>query len=342
MRGFVYSFLGNNPDMIMEYEIKVGKSLIVESSYSDDTIRQIDESWDFVREKLLIQFPLLVEGLWDWVSEKGSQAMDWVKKQGQDILKGGISVFFDKLREFLYSPVGIGLDVALSSIGVGKIASMVIWGAMLIWEIYIASTEGLSLWNGLNILFASIGVLVPALAKSAKLEVGAVKNAEQLAKTSVGGKLLSTLKGSLSKVMDGIKQGAEWLGGVFGPTVKGWVSSAVNGAESMIKKVIEILTPKSSLTGQKVTTAMAGKALQKGVKTTLLNTGIIKGIESETGQNAIKYVANQYNKVTGKNTPNYATPEKAWRIEDETIGSEIKSTINSDLDNLVNQVRQTK
>jgi hypothetical protein len=312
MRKMVYPLL-NNQNHIMEYEMRFGQSLITESSFSITRLKLIEEAWDFVKQKLFQEFPMLVEGLWDWVKEKGSQAVNWVKEKGAEILKKGIKGFFDTLRDFLISPVGIGLDIALTAVGVGKVASMVLWGALLLWELKVLWEEGISFHNCLNVAFAALGVLIPALAKTGKAASAGLKNVEQLAATSFGGKMLSSIRTGLTSIMGGISKGVEWLAGIFGPTVKSWATNLMSKASSFIEKVVTFLTPKSAMTGAKISTKMAGYAAQKGIVAGTAFYGanklIKKGAETETGQRAILGANNMYRKATGQKS-----------VEDETQG----------------------
>lgn len=339
MRKMVYPLL-NNTNNIMEYEMRFGQSLIVESSYSISTVKLIEEAWDFVKQKLLIEFPMLVEGLWDWVKEKGSQAVNWVKEKGAEILKKGIGGFFNTLREFLISPVGIGLDIALTAIGVGKVASMVLWGALLLWELKVLYSDGINFQNCLNVAFAALGVLLPALAKTGKAATAGIKNVEKLAATSFGGKMLSSIRSGLTKIMGAISQGVEWLAGVFGPTVKSWATSLMGKARGFIEKVVTFLTPKSAMTGAKISTKMAGYAAQKGIVAGTAFHGanklIHKAAETETGQKAMIAGTNAYRKLTGQKSMEDEAQEKIVAA----LGSkENMSQIDAGAEGILNQYK---
>lgn len=277
--------------------ITLGRKLIYEINDSSDIILEYEKRFQNLITESIIPYVELNEQVWDWIKNKAGQATDWIKNQGLAWIKKGVSTFFNAIRDFLYSPAGIAVDVALTALGVGKVASMVVWGALLCWEIYEMTQKGINFETVMNVLFAAVGVLIPALAKTGKVATASAKNIEQLAKTSVGGKLLSTFKSGLSAILNGITKGIEWLSGIFGSKIKSIVSGALSGFKGKFNEIIKFLTPKSALTGNKVTTAMVGKAALKGVGTGLMVHGatdlIGKGVNSETGKKGIQYAANK-------------------------------------------------
>jgi hypothetical protein len=284
-RKLIYE-INNSSDIILEYE-KRFQNLITESIIP--YVELNEQVWDWIKNK--------TGQATDWIKNKTGQATDWIKNQGLAWIKKGVSTFFNSIRSFLYSPAGIAVDVALTAIGVGKVASMVVWGALLCWEIYEMTQKGVNFETVMNVLFAAVGILIPALAKTGKVTTASAKNIEQLAKTSVGGKLLSTFKSGLSAILNGITKGIEWLSGIFGSKIKSIVSGALSGFKGKFNEIIKFLTPKSALTGKKITTSMVGQAALKGVGTGLMVHGVTdlidKGVNSETGKKAIQYAADK-------------------------------------------------
>ena len=142
MKELIYPLIMHDRNLVSEYEVRYGMNMILESKeeFSYSTMRTIEESWDFVKFKIIDQFPLIMEDwlddVWGKTKEVAGNVIDKVKKAGTWILNKGLPWFFSKLESFLLSPVGIGVDVALTSIGIGKIATTVIWGALGAWKIY--------------------------------------------------------------------------------------------------------------------------------------------------------------------------------------------------------------
>ena len=248
---------------------------------------------------------LLTEQAWDWVKDKAGKAWDatksgvkWVGNKLSDVGKylwnKGLPGFFDKLRDFCYSPIGIGLDVALTVAipAAGKVVMSVVFGALLLWEIKELIEKGPGWETILNVIFASIGVLVPALSKSGKAAVGGAKSlgAIPIASRGIIVKMIEMGKGMISKIVSVAGKGAEWLAGLFGSGAKSWMSGILKSLETTLTKVFNFAGKKIVGGGEKLTSTKLAAGISKGAKTAIIwsgiNMGLHKFMNSEIGQKA--------------------------------------------------------
>jgi len=152
MKQLIYPLISHDKGIVSEYEVRYGMNLIYESSetFSYSTYKTIEESWDFVKTKMLDMLPItpndLVEGwlgdTWDAIKTGAGKVWDSIKDAASWVLNKGLPWFFEKLEGFLLNPVTIGIEIALTAIGVGKIAGAILWGALGIWKIYQLATQG--------------------------------------------------------------------------------------------------------------------------------------------------------------------------------------------------------
>ncbi len=81
MKQLIYPLISHDKGIVSEYEVRYGMNLISESSetFSYSTYRTIEESWDFVKTKMLDMLPItpndLVEG-WLGDTETALSAVD--------------------------------------------------------------------------------------------------------------------------------------------------------------------------------------------------------------------------------------------------------------------------
>ena len=147
----------NKDKFLIEFETKFSNNLIIESSDSENNILNICNSWDFIIDKINIlkeQDGLLgkVKSGASYVSDKVSQGFKYLKEKG-------VNWFFENLRKALFSWGGAAVQafLATSTGGVGNIALVVVWGAMLAWDLYLGTTTGT--WDWANILIDIVGVV---------------------------------------------------------------------------------------------------------------------------------------------------------------------------------------
>jgi hypothetical protein len=336
-------FLYENKQWDNNTLISVGRKLIYEMDNASDIILEYEKRFQNLLTESVVPYRELNEGLWSWLKEKGSQAVNFVKEKAKELWNKGLPWFFNKLRDVLNHPAAIAADVALTAIGVGKVPMMIIWGALLAWEIKELIEKGINFETVMNVIFAAVGVLVPALSKAGKVATKGIKNVEQLAKTSMGGKLLTTFTNGFSKIINGIADGVKWLSGVFGSKVQSLVSGAINNFKSKFNDIVKFLTPKSGLTGKKVTTSMVGSGLQKGAVAGAAFHGgeklLTKAAESEKTQKAALWAAQKVG---------LAPSDEEMQKDREKIERELANTIINDKtaddinDELLNQLKNTQ
>jgi hypothetical protein len=239
MKQLIYPMMGNDSRYIMEYEVRYGNNLIFESEDKFRTEQIILESWDFVKNKLYEQYPMIIQeyswnefksdvgNTWNKTKEVAGKAWEGIKDAGAWILKKGLPWFFQKLEDFLISPVGIGLDIALTAIGVGKVATGVLWGAILVWKIYqlvSGQLDATSIFTYLDIAVCVLGVGFSGAAKAARVTLKAAGS--NVAK--LGAKFFGP-------ILNVIGKGARWLIGVMVKPLE-WIAKALGpGATKLIQ-----------------------------------------------------------------------------------------------------------
>lgn len=358
MRKLIYPLLENNPNTIMEYEMKYGQSLLVESSFSIGTLQIIDEAWDFVKEKLFEQYPLLVEGLWDDIKSGASKAWDktkevagkaWdkVKEAGTWVLTKGLPWFMEKLEHFMLSPVGIGLDIALTAIGVGKLATGIIWGILAIWKIYQLMSGKISgVWAYVDIAVCFVGLIFSGAAKALRTAFKSVGG--NIAKMSPKflTPLIEMFAGGASKILGLLAKPFEWLASIFGTKAVEMVSTAKRSVGKVFTDMKATFSPglqkaaatnpslksviskgiKQDITNplRKVTSTMARKGAIKGAAVGGAFYGLNKGIEYG-GEKYKNYASNKSSQEMGK---------LASSVSDDVI----KQGVEDDMGSLLSQM----
>ena len=277
MKELIYPLINHDRDLVSEYEVRYGMNLISENSedFNYGTYRTIEESWDFIKSKMLDVFPItpnqLIEGwlddAWGAVKKGASWVGDKLKQAGSWILNKGLPWFFQKLESFLLSPVGIGIDVALTAIGIGKIATTVIWGALGVWKIYQLFSGQIKndIWSYLDIAICLVGlVFTGGAAKGLKAGISALgRDVSKIAKSPVIKPIVQLLGKGLNFIMSAILKPIEWLLKVFDG---GKIQEAINVAKTRLKDVFASLEKSVKPTGPGL-----GKTLKKGVKTDIVN-----------------------------------------------------------------------
>jgi hypothetical protein len=275
---------------LFELENKLSNNLLVESI--DNTILITEQAWDWIKDK--------AGKAWDTTKSGLKSGLKWVGNKLSDVGKylwtQGLPWFFDKLREFCYSPIGVGLDVALTVAlpAAGKVIMSVVWGALLIWEVKELIDKGPSFETIMNVIFAAIGVLVPALSKAGRLAIGTSKSLGALPKASRGiiTKILNTGKGMIGKIISVAEKGAVWLASLFGSRAKSWMSGVLSSLKSSLTKSFNSVGKKMVGGRRTVSTTRVAAGLSQGLKAGLIFLGIDmtlkKFLETETGKNLVK------------------------------------------------------
>jgi hypothetical protein len=351
MKKLIYPLLENNSHNIMEYEVRYGNSILLESTNPRLTQQYISESWDFVKLKIAEAHPIILEGLWDdiktgagnvwnktkevagnvWDKTKqvAGQAWEGIKSAASWVIDKGLPWFMEKLEKFMLSPIGIGLDVALTAIGVGKLATGIIWGVLTIWKIYQLATGKIpanSVWSYIDIAICLVGVIFSGAAKGLKAAFEAAGGSI----VKVGGKWLKPIAEMLGKgantIINLLAKPIEWLAKLFGPTAEAMISTAKSKLTGVFTKMKSVFSPAIEKVG-------LGQSIKSGVTKDIVNPlrnatgamvrkGAIKGLK--TG--GAFYALNKGMEYGAEKYKNYATNKQsedigkiAQAIPDETI-----------------------
>jgi hypothetical protein len=358
MKSLIYPFFQNNSNTIMEYEVRFGMSPLLESNnnfYTDKIL--IENSWGFVKTKLFELNPDLVnEQALDWIKNKANQAWDatknvagkawdatknvagkaWdaVKQAGTWILNKGLPWFFQKLESFLLHPVGIAIDVALTAIGVGKIATTILWGSLGVWKIYQIITGKTKLtgnwkediWVYLDVAICFVGLLFSGAAKT--LWSGIKAAGRDVLK--LGGKLLKPVFNVIGKggsfITNALLGPMEWLIKNLGgdriakmiSSVKSSIGRFFDGMAKTFQNVGKLETPQmaKNLIKKDITNPLKAatkkdmiKAAQKGATWGLAFHGGMKGLEHGV-QKYAEYKSKEAKKETADMVNKISNDEK--------------------------------
>jgi len=263
----------------------------------------------------------------------GTDALDWVKKTGDNTVKGlkdfvsktysggkqlvsaisdgDLSQVMDligkgalyvarKIREALYTPVGMILDAILIATGIGKAAQFVIWGivvALDIYEIVSGDYEDKNESFLIRLLFTGIDlvglVFAGAAAKAGKGVIAGVlrKFGTSTKGLSKAAKSSPAFKSLLESMQAGAKGASSIMGKVgnylqkSSPTIYKWFSGIIGGLGKVANRVatsVESILGGAmkavSKPGQVVKKALGGGRLGSGAQAALNTTAIVGGI----------------------------------------------------------------
>jgi hypothetical protein len=298
IKKLVYPLLKTNNDILCEYEVRYGMKLITENKYSYGTELLIAESWDFLikkfSEKLPINFDKLINEQ-NWLSNQfdkakniggkviqsvkdaGGKVIQSVKDAAGFVLNKGLPWFFQKLESFLLNPVTIGADVALSALGIGKVAGAVLWGSLGIWKIYQLSIGKLenNWFTYLDIGLCLLGlVLTGAVVKPIKSVIKTVRNPAKLVKLPVFKPFLKLLSMGSGAIKNYILQPIKWLSDTLGSKhISGMIQAAQNKLDDVIKYLQSIFTTQNRLRQIKAATQSTKPNTLSNIRTTLTGAG---------------------------------------------------------------------
>jgi hypothetical protein len=320
--------------LMMEYEVKFGTSLLNESVANPHKV--IKETWDWIKEqtKILEQtfnpFNKEFYTTSNW-KKAGKNVVDDVKSSAKSVgnailhpidtakkginfvKKEGLGGVMEYIREFLYSGKGIAVQIFAQMTGVGNLAVGVVWGAMLLWDLYkvFSGKE----WDWLHIVFDVLGIISGGLVGGLKTAMSGVKIAKgggvqgmktgltQMAKSPSTKKYMSTIANKGSWILNQLKAAGNWL---YKWTGLKWISGVINKFEVFLSE--NILKPIGNGLGLKtvgnkvVGKATAGEATRKsvaGATTTagIINPGIQVGADAITG--GVNKVTNLFKPTKG-------------------------------------------
>lgn len=311
--------------LMVEYETKFGSLLLTENTV--DRKKVIEETWIWIKEKTQILEQTLnpfnkdfyTSSNWKKAGQETLSAAKDVatgvrtfvkdpvgtaKKGIQWVKENGFPAMMEKIREGLSSGTGIAIQIFAQMTGVGNIGVGIIWGAMLLYDLWKVFTG--KDWNFLDILFDALGILSTGAAKglkSAAQQVGVTgkggsaglkSGVAKLSKSPQTAGYMKTLSNGTSTIVSWLEKAGDWLSKNLG--IK-WISDVLGKAKTWIVE---------NITGPINTWANTSKATKgtKAVVATKAQTDIIGDVaSSETGQNIINKTSNLINRVTGKLNP---------------------------------------
>ena len=283
--------------LMMEYEVKFGTSLLNESIVNPHKV--IKETWDWVKEqtKILEQTfnPFnkdfyttsnwkkagknVIDDVKSTAKSVGNAIIDpigTVKKGINWVKKNGIGGVMESIREFLYSGKGIAVQIFAQMTGAGNVVVGIVWGAMLLWDLYkVFSGKD---WDWLHIVFDIMGIISGGLVGGLRAAMSGLKIAKggglqgmktgltQMAKSPSTKKYMSTIANKGSWILNQLKAAGNWL---YKWTGLKWISGVINKFEGFLSE--NILKPIGNGLGLKtlgnkvVGKSTAGEATRKSV-----------------------------------------------------------------------------
>lgn len=265
---------------------------------------------------------LLKESLGDWVSGAG----EWLKDtavstytgltdfvstsyEGAKKLIGGISKgewsevlnlikkgalwVTRKIRQALYSPVGLILDAILLATGIGKAAPFVLWGVVValdIYELISGNYEDKEESFLSRLLFTGIDVIgmvfAGAAAKSSRILLGSIfrKYGTTTSGLSKAAKVNPTFRGILEKIVSSAQNASSVMGKVTSflskksPMLFKFVSSIIGGLGKFLGKIIKTIRQILGTPGHAIEKTLGTGKLGKGTKSGVETAAVVGGI----------------------------------------------------------------
>jgi hypothetical protein len=159
----------------------------------------------------------------------------------------------ETIRDGLYSGVGTAIQIFLQFTGAGNVAVAIVWGAMLIWDLYKVFTG--KEWSWMDILFDVLGMLSGGLVKALRVGMKAAgvtksmsmaKGVQTLAASPKTSGIMSKIGSGISTVFGWIKKAGSWLSQKLGLK---WIGNVMNKAETWLSE--NLLKPIGNAVGLK-------------------------------------------------------------------------------------------
>lgn len=308
--------------IITEWENNFGdKLLLLNESDSDELITErVSESWDFViglTEAWYNPFSkdFIAYKPFTWAYDKGKKVAKAYKEGGiKNVLKktydygvrtaksiyntvkdavvrvwkcltnNFVECLMEGLRSLAYSVLGVGVLTLVSIIpGVGQIPTLIIFGVLLIWDIYKMLSgkyeSGRYAWSWFEIALDAVSLLFPWIAKGLKaVFVGGVKSIGALwkmaSKIPILGKALTAISRGLSKIGQWIGKGVKFIGEKLGIT---WLTKFGSKAETAMANLAKGggSTVTKNVTKDTVKQTLKQKLVGQGVNYVMPSTGVV-------------------------------------------------------------------
>jgi hypothetical protein len=274
----------------MEYEVKFGSSLLTESVTNPKAI--VTETWEWIKEQVIILEQTynpfnksfwsksnasqigknVVSGAKSFAKDTVNAAkavgnavlnpIDTIKKGYNWVKENGLPALMEKIRDGLYSGVGTAIQIFLQFTGAGNIGVAIVWGAMLVYDLWKVFTG--KEWSWVDILFDVLGMVSGAAVKVLRgtmKAVGITKSmpmaagVQKLAANPATKGFMATIGKGISTVFNLLKKAGNWLAQKLGLK---WVSGVMAKAENWLAE--NLLKPIGNTVGlKKVGNKMLGK-----------------------------------------------------------------------------------
>jgi hypothetical protein len=291
----------NKQLFILEFETKFSNNLIIENNVNQLNIDNMSSSWDFIIESITKVFNLNEQsedkGFFSNLKDKINAGTDW-------LMNKGLGWFFENLRKALFSWGGAAIQtfLATSTFGIGNIVLVVVWGAMLAWDILQGINGDL---NWVNIIIDLVGVLTTG--PGAKIISGVFQKLGLLgSKLPLSGiikqistsgssmvkwfsSMLSNIVSGVSKIGGYMSQGIAWLSKKLGikslEKVSGQLSGKLKGLVDDIAKSSTTLKQNVAKSGTSLKNKLApvGKALASKPGQIAAAAGVTYGLNAALG-----------------------------------------------------------
>jgi hypothetical protein len=329
---FEYFETDTKLSLMMEYEVKFGTSLLNESLLNPNQV--IKETWDWIKEKTQI-----LEQTYNPFNKDFYTSSNW-KQAGQNIVTGatstaksignailhpvdtikggiewvkknGIGGVMEKIRDGLYSGAGIAIQIFAQMTGVGNIAVGIVWGSMLIYDLYKVFSGGE--WSWMDILFDVLGMISGGAVKALQIamkSIGITKSMpmaagiQKLAASPSTKGFMSTILSGISKVWGMIKSAGSWL---FEKTGLKWIVGVLGKAEAFLSE--NLLKPIGNglglrSVGNKVV-GKGGETLGSASRKSVAAATKTKGVTNPAIQTGFDYANKLADKIKGGSSNTY-------------------------------------
>jgi hypothetical protein len=197
--------------------------------------------WVKDQDKLIKQ-----KGFTQWAKESAGKVWGYIKDKIADVwncAKSGIECVMEGMRKLVFTAGGTATLTGISFIPVvGQITNGVIFGSLLLWDVYKGLTgKG---WDIMNIIISSVAVLAPALGKVIKTAFVGIKSFAQLglAAATKGGiflKVFNLLKSGIGSINNLIGQAAKFLGEKLGiKSLQSWGGKVQQKMSQMVDDMV--------------------------------------------------------------------------------------------------------
>ena len=236
------------------------------------------DAWEGGKEK--------IKSGWEGLKKANSNIKDGQWAEAFKIIGKGVLYLTRKLRDLLYNPIGLVLDAILLATGIGKVAQSIIWGIVVLLDIYEFVTgdfEDKNMAMGWRLFFFGTDILglvtagiaaktaksvatklMGSFGKSEKGLQTALKNSPEMTKAAE--QMLKSTSGASStmqKVALHLQKNS--------PKIYSFFKVAFNGLNRFLKILIKTLSSVLNL---------PGKAVEKILPTSLKGTKKLSGISA--------------------------------------------------------------